>query len=86
MRSDCAGGGRRRHHSIEPYTTAASATRLGTLGLANTCRRWVFTVCGEMYSRLADEFFEQLPGVPDVLFGQVLCPAAIWPQSGLATP
>jgi hypothetical protein len=22
-------------------------------GLANTCRRWVFTVCGEMYSRLA---------------------------------
>src|SRR5262249_16840600 len=50
---DGAGGKRRRHHSIEGWTTAASATRFGTPSLANACRRWVFTVCGEMHSRRA---------------------------------
>ena len=38
---------------MKRWTTAASATRLGTSSLANTCRRWVFTVCGDMYKRLA---------------------------------
>src|SRR5262249_29343368 len=33
--------------------TAASATRFGTPSLANKRRRWVFTVCSEMYRRLA---------------------------------
>jgi hypothetical protein len=42
---------RPRHHLIERDTTAASATRSGTPSSANTCRRRVFTVCGEMYSR-----------------------------------
>jgi len=31
---------------------AASASRFDTCSLANTRRRWVFTVCGEMYSHL----------------------------------
>src|SRR5215469_3730167 len=30
-----------------------SATRFGTPSLANTHRRWMFTVCSEMYRRLA---------------------------------
>ena len=31
----------------------SSATRFGTPSLASTRRRWVFTVCSEMYRRLA---------------------------------
>ena len=31
-----------------------------TCARSNTCRRWVFTVCGEMYSRLATAPFVSL--------------------------
>jgi len=34
-------------------TSADSDTLLVTASLANTCRRWVFTVCGDMCNRLA---------------------------------
>jgi hypothetical protein len=42
----------KRHHSIERCATAASASWFDTCSLANTRRRWVFRVCGEMNSHL----------------------------------